>query len=437
MHNNDIKNITESQIFTFGCRLNFLESQVIKDHLKNLDQTDVVVVHTCSVTKNADKESYQKVKELIQQKITDGKKVYVTGCSAQLYPDKYLALGVDRVIGNADKLEESSYAQISEPKIWRDISQVKMIDRLPSTIKIDGKTRGLVQIQNGCDHDCTFCVIHIARGKNRSVKPVQILNLIEMMISAGCKEIVLTGVDITDYGKDFMDHKINLAGLVRKILSAFPSLHRLRFSSIDVAEIDQELFEIIISQERLMPYIHLSMQSGSDLILKRMKRRHLSDQIRNFCLSALHHRPEIVFGADIIAGFPTETDELFEQTRHLICEIPNFIHLHIFPFSAHVGTPAARMPQVPALKIKERAKILREIGADNKLKFAQRLVNTDQKVLFENDGSGYTSQFLKFKLQDHNEKGHIGEIMNVKILGLEQMQKSTINKFCLSGLIVA
>lgn len=458
-----------SQIVTFGCRLNHAESQIIADNLKILKRDDVIVVHTCSVTKNAEKESLQKTKELIKQQTQLGKKIFVTGCSAQLNPDQYLSIGADRVIGNMDKLDPNSYEKDQTiQKIWRpmhgheyrnnheSISQEDNTKNIhipknqsiynkelliPQIAKIEGKTRGLIQIQNGCNHDCTFCVIYIARGKNRSVPPGEIIKQIEILLNNGYQEIVLTGVDITDYGKDLTKLEINLGKLVRKIIAAFNQrLKRLRLSSIDVAEIDEDLFEIIATNKIIMPYIHLSMQSGSDLILKRMKRRHLSKDIKDFCTNILSNRPEIVFGADIIAGFPTETDALFQETVDLITQIPHFIHLHVFAFSAHSGTPAARMPQVNEKIIKERAGILRKIGNQNKLEFYQKLIGTEQKVLFEKKDFGYTEQFLKFKITNQiqiQNNNYCRQIKSVIVKNINHNLKNIAQPFSLEGDVIS
>lgn len=424
----------QEKIITFGCRLNFAESQIIVDNLKELGRNDVVVVHSCSVTKNADKESMQKVKELIEKHRADGKEVFVTGCSAQLDPDKYLALGAHRVIGNADKLKIDSYTKDQPKKIWQDIMQVRTIDSLPKTTQIEGKTRGLIQIQNGCNHDCTFCVIYKARGKNRSVPILDIIEQFRILLTNNYQEIVLTGVDITDYGID-LEGDFTLAKLLRKILVIFPEIKRLRLSSIDVAEIDDDLFELIATDLRIMPYIHLSLQSGSDLILKRMKRRHLSTDIRNFCFKLLAARSDIVFGADIIAGFPTETEILFAETVNLIQEIPNFIHLHIFSFSAHANTPAARMPQVNGKVIKERAMILRKIGYEARRKFYESKVNSIEEILFENNNVGKNAQFLKIKL-DIAQSNLVGAIRKVKILNIVEDKKNILQPFYLEGTLI-
>jgi threonylcarbamoyladenosine tRNA methylthiotransferase MtaB len=414
--------IKDSSIITYGCRLNSIESQVISDHLSSLKRSDnVIVVHSCAVTKNAEKESYDKVKELVKKNGSldeaSKKKIFVTGCSVQLNPDKYLSLGVDRVIGNADKLNIDSYRDENHQKIWRDIMDVRAIKDLPQTARIEGKTRGLVQIQNGCDHDCTFCVIYKARGKNRSVTLVEVIDQIKILVNAGYTELVLTGVDITDYGKD-LSPSLTLGKLIKKIFALVPNILRLRLSSIDVAEIDDELFEVMSSENRVMPYFHLSMQSGSDMILKRMKRRHLSDDIDTFCKSMLEKRSDSVFGADIIAGFPTETNEFFDETVNLISKIPNFLHLHIFPFSAHSGTPASKMPQVNGKIIKERAKILRDIGQKNLINFSRLKIGSTEDVLFESKNFGRTDQFIKVALDEIDSRilnSLSGKIVKIKI----------------------
>jgi threonylcarbamoyladenosine tRNA methylthiotransferase MtaB len=482
-----------NNIITLGCRLNDAESEIISNLI---GKNEIIVINTCSVTENAKKESISKIREIItnNKNSSNQKKIYVTGCAVQLNPDLFLKIdGVDRVIGNMDKLEKSSYnIDSSEQKIWREMfgkteklsfSEIKDEEELirkrninkkikddikktnfiiPNITKLDGKTRGLIQIQNGCNHDCTFCVIYIARGKNRSIRPYEVLNQIKILIENGYKEIVLTGVDITDYGRDFDDIQMNLAKLLKKIINAFSNkLFRIRLSSIDVSEIDNELFDILANEKKILPYFHLSMQSGSDLILKRMKRRHSAQNIRDFCINMLERRNDAVFGADIIAGFPTETEELFLQTKNLVEDIERFIHLHVFPFSAHSETPSSKMPQIDKKTIKERAKILREIGLNNRLKFFQNILkNQDllkQKVLFENNYSGYTDQYLKFYLKqegheladisktdsDQNSYNKIknntslselkGEIIDVKILGIEYNIKKTLWPFYFIG----
>jgi threonylcarbamoyladenosine tRNA methylthiotransferase MtaB len=468
-------------IITLGCRLNDSESEIISNHLKNLNLNDVIVVNTCSVTETAKKESVQRIKEIIKNNndLPENlrKKVYVTGCAVQLDPDRFVEIpGIERVIGNMDKLDQRSYeSEIKEKKIWRTMfgqeTRFKPLEILeksgenelikkqsekifikneiqnsngflaPNITKLEGKTRGLIQIQNGCNHDCTFCVIYMARGKNRSIPPLEILKQIKILLENGYKEIILTGVDITDYGLDLNEGQINLAKLIKKILNAFDGkLERLRLSSIDVAEIDDELFETLAYSKKILPYFHLSLQSGNDLILKRMKRRHTRAQIINFCLRMIETREDVVFGADIIAGFPTETDELFNDTLNLIKEIPNFIHLHIFSFSAHSETPSAKMPQVDSKIIKQRAKILREAGLENRLKFYEKVLkseNFDQNVLFESESSGYTEQFLQVKLIKNEFEKNLqkGQIRKVKLLEIIEDKKKTLQPFYFLGKI--
>jgi threonylcarbamoyladenosine tRNA methylthiotransferase MtaB len=476
----EISKAKNEKIITLGCRLNDAESEMISGHLKDLKRDDLIVVNTCAVTESAKKESIQKISELIKknQSLPSDlqKKIYVTGCAVQLDPDRFLEIpGVDRVIGNMDKLSKTSYEEQSDQsdsrKIWRKMfgekekikatddffkenpdlleekrERNKKIERqmgeqnfiIPKITKLEGKTRGLIQIQNGCNHDCTFCVIYIARGKNRSVAPSEILSQVKILLLNGYKEIVLTGVDITDYGED-LGTGMNLAKLLKKILNAFGSrLERLRLSSIDVAEIDPELFKVLSSSSKIMPYFHLSLQSGSDLILKRMKRRHSRAQIQDFCQKMLVARPESVFGADIIAGFPTETDELFGETLNLLQEIPRFIHLHIFSFSSHSQTPSSKMPQVSGAKISERAKILRKIGLENRFKFYSEVLKLEpiQNVLFESEFSGYSDQFLKFNLANQGFEKIKGQIRKVRLLEVTKDEKKTLQPFSFLGEIM-
>ena len=391
-----------SPVVTFGCRLNTSESQIIESHLKNLGvEHSIIVVNSCAVTQNAERESFAKVAQLIKQNANSEfpKQIFVTGCSSQLNSEKYLKLGVDRVITNDEKLLIDSY---SNKSVSTADTPPKSCDP-PKVIRVEGKTRAFVQIQNGCDHDCTFCVIYKARGKNRSVSVANLVDQIRSLVEEGCMEIVLTGVDITDYGKD-LSPSMTLAKLIQKILILVPGLARLRLSSVDVAEIDEELFGVLSKSETILPYFHLSLQAGSDLILKRMKRRHSKANIVNFCEKMLTFRPNSVFGADVIAGFPTENEELFSETANLLTSIPQFIFLHVFPFSAHSGTPAARMPQVDGRIIKSRAKILRDIGKNNIRKFVSQKANSAEKVLFESNNIGKTEQFLNVRLKNNKSE---------------------------------
>ncbi len=346
-----------NQVITFGCRLNAYESQVIKMKLKEANAQDCIVINTCSVTKEAIKKAKQEVR--IQKRKNPLAKIIVTGCAAQIDPEMFSKMPeVFQVIGNEEKLHSVNYYGTQTEKILvNDIMSIKeTAGHLVS--HFENNTRAFVQIQNGCNHRCTFCTIPYGRGNNRSVPIGAIISQIKHLVEVGYKEVVLTGVDITDYGCD-LPGKSTLGQATNRILNLVPELQRLRLSSVDVAEIDPELLELIKYHPKLMPHLHISMQSGDNMILKRMKRRHSREEVINFCNEVRQTRSEVAFGADIIAGFPTETDQMFENTKNLVDEA-GLQYLHVFPYSAHPNTPASKMPQVENKIKKERTQILIE-----------------------------------------------------------------------------
>ncbi|QGR02821.1 tRNA (N(6)-L-threonylcarbamoyladenosine(37)-C(2))-methylthiotransferase MtaB [Ehrlichia ruminantium] len=386
-----------SEVITFGCRLNFYESEVIKNNLKKAKLNDVVVVHTCSVTSQAERQVQAKIRKLYND--NTNVKIIVAGCAAQLNPEVYMKMpGVIKVLGNEDKLKYESYIT-NDKVIVGDIDSSKAVIRDPIA-QFSGKSRALIEIQNGCNHECTFCVITKARGNNRSLHIEDIISQVKDCVNNGYNEVVFTGVDISDFGVDIYGQRV-LGVMIKRVLDAVPKLRRLRLSSIDVAEIEDDLIDIIGSEPRFMPHLHLSLQSGNNLILKRMKRRHNRDQVLEFCNRVSGIRKDVVFGADIIVGFPTETDDMFNDTVSLI-EEANISYLHIFPYSIREGTPAARMPQVlPEVK-KKRTKCLCEIAEKRLHSFYNTLLHTKQSIVVEKEGTGRAENFALVKFFNQN-----------------------------------
>lgn len=397
-------------IITFGCRLNAFESEQIKDAAIQAGLENTTIINSCAVTSEAERQLVQTIRKL--HKTNPHKKIIVTGCAAQLNPEKYSSFKeVNKVIGNKEKTISSSYTIVSEDN-KADVGNIMNVDNIkPYPVKgFDGKARGYIQVQNGCNHRCTFCSIPFARGNSRSLPVGAVIEQAKILVENGYKELVLTGVDITDYGLD-LPGKPALGELVWRLLKNIPSLCRLRLSSLDVAEIDPLLKKIIVSENRIMPHVHLSAQAGDNMILKRMKRRHNREQIIDFCHEIHALRPEIAFGADIIAGFPTETDEMFINTYEMIKEA-NIIHLHVFPYSERAGTPASRMPKVPKAIRKERAKALRELGQKLLHQHLLQQLNKPLEIIVENHtfarARDYSPVFMPI-----NENMQAGELHTV------------------------
>lgn len=400
-----------NEVITFGCRLNFYESELIKEALKKAERKDVIVVHSCAVTNEAERQVKQKIRKIHRN--DPSKEIIVVGCAVQLDSESYINIpGVSRVLGNKDKLITESYLPSSDKVLVSSKNPSKSEPVLIN--KFQDKSRAFIEIQNGCNHSCTFCSITIARGENRSVPINNIIEQIKVFIENGYREVVFTGVDITDYGEDLFG-KPSLGSMIRRVLRDVPELKRLRLSSIDVAEVDDELLDLIINELRLMPHLHLSLQSGNNLILKRMKRRHNREQVIEFCHRVKNLRPNVAFGADIIAGFPTETDEMFQDTVDLLKEV-NIVYLHAFPYSERKNTPAARMPQVPENVRKERVKTLREINKEIMEGFYQSLIGTEQSVLVEQNYIGRAENFALVKLKSQLPAK---SIVKVHIIGKE------------------
>lgn len=447
---------SKNKVITFGCRLNAYESEAIKKAVENSAQENLLVFNSCAVTAAAERDLRVAIRKA--RKENPQAKIVVTGCAAQIDPEKYAKMTeVDLVLGNVEKSKAESYLVADDKIINSQKSSVSSADKIDdaahkdrifyeakkssaSFLSIDesakikvndimsvrdtapqlvsyfeDQTRAFLEIQNGCNHRCTFCVIPFGRGNSRSVAFGEIVAQVQKMVDFGHKEVVLTGVDISSYGED-LPAKITLSQMIKRLLKLVPTLPRLRLSSIDVAEIDEGFYDLIANEKRFMPYFHLSLQSGDDMILKRMKRRHSRAQVLEFCKRVRALRPDITFGADIIAGFPTEDDEMFENSLNLIHEA-GIIFTHIFPYSKRDGTPAAKMPQVDGKITKTRAKLLREAGEIELKKFLEKQVGKTFKVLLEKDGVGRLENFLQVKIAGENLLA--GEISQVKILGFE------------------
>jgi threonylcarbamoyladenosine tRNA methylthiotransferase MtaB len=389
-------------VVTFGCRLNTYESEAIRREAIAAGVNDATIVNTCAVTAEAVRQARQTIRRLKREQ--PRQRIVVTGCAAQTEAANFAAMAeVDRVVGNEEKFDARTW--ISTDKIAvSDIMAAKTMR--PHTIdSIEGRSRAFVQVQNGCDHRCTFCIIPYGRGNSRSLSVEDVVAQVRRLVGNGYREVVLTGVDITSYGADLAGAP-RLGALVKRILRDVPDLDRLRLSSIDSVEADCDLLDAIANEPRLMPHLHLSLQSGDDLILKRMKRRHARRDAVSFCAQARRLRPDVVFGADIIAGFPTETEAMFVNSLDLVDEC-GLTQLHVFPFSARPGTPAARMPQVDRAVVKERARRLREKGETALRGHLDREVGTHRRVLVESRSLGRTEQFVPVRLAAPVESGVI------------------------------
>ncbi|MBU2532939.1 MAG: tRNA (N(6)-L-threonylcarbamoyladenosine(37)-C(2))-methylthiotransferase MtaB [Alphaproteobacteria bacterium] len=402
------------RVVTLGCRLNAYESEIMRKHLDAAGLADAVVVNTCAVTAEAVRQARQTIRRLRREH--PDALVVVTGCAAQIEPGTFAAMDeVDHVVGNSEKLEAATFISIAARAFERVRVNDIMSVRETAGQLIDGfgnRSRAYVQVQNGCDHRCTFCIIPYGRGPSRSVPAGQAVEQIRRLVAQGYSEVVLTGVDLTSYGTD-LPGAPPLGRLVRQILRHVPELARLRLSSIDQVEIDDDLMRAIADEPRLMPHLHLSMQAGADLTLKRMKRRHLRSDAIRFCSEARRLRPDITFGADLIAGFPTETEAMFRDTLDIV-DACGLTYLHIFPFSPRAGTPAARMPQVDRAVVKERAARLRAKGAERLSAFLASQTGADVDVLVEGSNIGRTPQFAEVRLP---APAPVGSIIRAGIVG--------------------
>ena len=398
------------KLSTLGCRLNAYESEAMRELATSSGLSDTVIINTCAVTAEAVRKSKQEVRKL--RKENPNAKVIVTGCAAQIDPNSFANMAeVDFVIGNSEKMVKETWSQFSENNDFETekikVDDIMSVNETASHL-IDGfgsRSRAYVQVQNGCDHRCTFCIIPFGRGNSRSVPAGVIVDQIKRLVDKGFNEVVLTGVDLTSWGAD-LPNSPKLGDLIMRILKLVPDLSRLRISSIDSIEVDENLMQAIATEKRLMPHLHLSLQHGDDLILKRMKRRHSRNDAIKFCEDARKMRPEITFGADIIAGFPTETDEHFESSVNLIKDC-GLTWLHIFPYSPREGTPAARMPQVNGNQIKRRAAILRDLGTKQIKSHLSSQLGKHHSILMENGYMGRTEQFTEVKFDKEQIEGSI------------------------------
>lgn len=457
-----------NRVVTFGCRLNAYESEAIKQAVGQLQEKNLIVFNSCAVTSQAERQLRQAVRKA--RKENPQAKIVVTGCAAQIDPEKYAKMAeVDLVLGNLEKSKSESYlmgqkkpqhfekkdvaddvaekskdvvldqqgvSTAHQDKLFLDAKKqsssfltedetakilvndiMSVRETAPQLVSyFENKTRAFLEIQNGCNHRCTFCIIPFGRGNSRSVAFGEIVAQVKQMVAMGHKEVVFTGVDISDYGKDFAA-PISLSQMMKRLLVLVPELPRLRLSSIDVAEIDDGIVDLIANEKRFMPYLHLSVQSGDDMILKRMKRRHNRAQILEFCAKMRQLRPEITFGADFIAGFPTESDEMFENSLSLIKEA-GIIFNHIFPYSKRDGTPAAKMPQLDGVVIKNRAKLLREAGEVELQKYLQTQIGKKISVIVEKNNIAKSENFLDVKIES-KKKLQAGEILEIEVLAVE------------------
>ena len=392
------------RILTFGCRLNAYESEVMRGHAESAGLENAIVVNTCAVTGEAERQARQAIRKARRE--NPGAQIIVTGCAAQIDPAGFAAMAeVDRVIGNEEKLRAESFLLEDAPRVAvNDIMTVRQT--APQLIAgFAERTRAFVQVQQGCDHRCTFCIIPHGRGNSRSVPLGEVVRQVRALVDEGTAEVVLTGVDITSYGGD-LPGRPALGQMLRRLLAQVPELKRLRLSSLDAIELDPDLRRLIAEEPRLMPHLHLSLQAGDDMILKRMKRRHLRGDSVAFCDEIRRLRPDIVFGADLIAGFPTETEAMFDNTLRLVDDC-GLTFLHVFPFSARPGTPAALMPQVDGRVASDRARRLREEGDRALARHLDSRVGSDQPVLVEAAHVGRTAQFASVRFADPQEAGWI------------------------------
>jgi threonylcarbamoyladenosine tRNA methylthiotransferase MtaB len=404
--------MSEIDIVTFGCRLNAYESEVMRAHAQAAGLTDSVVINTCAVTREAVRQARQNIRKVRRER--PDAPIIVTGCAAQIEPERFAAMPeVTHVLGNGEKMRVESWRGLVRPAVAANAVPAGDPVDLPPRVQVadimaltqtahhmldsfSTRARAYVEIQNGCDHRCTFCIIPYGRGPSRSVPQDRVIAQVRHLVKAGTQEVVLTGVDMTSWGSD-LGLGERLGDLVRNVLTAVPGLRRLRLSSIDSIEADPTLVRTMADEERLMPHLHLSLQAGDDMILKRMKRRHARSDSIAFCSELRRLRPDIVFGADLIAGFPTETEAMFANTERLIAEC-GLTYLHVFPFSPRAGTPAARMPQVERATVKERAGRLRERGRQALERYLDAQADAHADILLETGAMGRTPQFAEVRL---------------------------------------
>jgi threonylcarbamoyladenosine tRNA methylthiotransferase MtaB len=440
----DTANQSSIEMLTFGCRLNTYESEVMRDHASKAGLDNVVIVNSCAVTKEAERQVRQSIRKA--RRNNPDAKIIVTGCAAQIDPDGYAAMPeIDSIVGNDLKLGSEVWQDLSTNLSHSNNSKKEgytnlthkygderiLVNDIMSVTEtashlvesFEGRSRAFLQVQNGCDHRCTFCIIPYGRGNSRSVPIGEIVNQTRHLVENGYKEIVLTGVDVTSYGPD-LPGQPTFGQMIRRVLSQVPELPRLRLSSLDPVEIDDDLWRLIAEEPRFMPYLHLSLQAGDDMILKRMKRRHLRQDVIDVCKRARDYRPDMTFGADIIAGFPTETDEMFENSVNIIeeCDIS---FSHIFPYSPREGTPAAKMPQIDPQIRKKRAAILREKADVQLLNKLKSNINKNIQVIVEKNNFARSESFLPVRVQGDFEEG---ALINVKSFDIDEAGSTLLVK---------
>ncbi len=401
-------------VVTMGCRLNAYESEVMRKHAASAGLRDTTIINTCAVTSEAERQARQMIRRTKRE--NPDQKVIVTGCAAQIHPESFAEMDeVSLVLGNQEKMQAASFVMPEQHEAVRVNDIMELRETASHMVEaFTEQTRAFVQIQNGCNHRCTFCIIPFGRGNSRSVPMGEVVAEIRTLVERGYKEVVFTGVDISAYGED-LPNTPTLGALVKRVLKAVPELPRLRLSSIDAVEVDDTLYDVIASEERLMPHLHISLQAGNDMVLKRMKRRHNRQDALDFCGKVRGLRPDMVFGADIIAGFPTESDAMFANTLALV-EEAGLQYLHVFPYSEREGTPAAKMPQVDGRVRKERAALLRAAGEKQLQQFMQGKVGDVMQVLVEQQGRGHSEQFADVRVPDDLR---VGEIYTMKALAVQ------------------
>ena len=404
-----------TKVITLGCRLNAYESDVIAQNAREVGDTGAVVINTCAVTNDAVAESRRQVRKA--KRDNPEARIIVTGCAAQINPSMFADMSeVDQVLGNHEKMNPMSFGPDAPSERIRvnDIMSVRetapqfMGSENAPNIKSQSRSRAFLQVQNGCDHRCTFCIIPYGRGNSRSVPAGEIVGSIKSLVRLGYNEVVLTGVDLSSWGGD-LPGTPPLGDLIRRILKLVPDLPRLRLSSIDPAEVDDVLFNLLTTDPRMSPYLHLSLQAGDDMILKRMKRRHTREDAISLCQRLKTARPEFTFGADIIAGFPTETPDMFENSLSIVSEI-GIPWLHVFPFSPREGTPAAKIPPINGTIVKARAKALRDAGALEKAAHLQNRIGDEDIALFEETGLGRLPDFSVVKVDNPVAAGSLARV---------------------------
>ena len=406
----------EVEVVTFGCRLNTLESEVMRRLASDACTGETVIVHTCAVTAEAERQGRQAIRRLRRSR--PAARIVVTGCAVQLAPDTHAAMPeIDHLLGNAEKLRPESWAKLAEAPRVR-VGDV-MVAR-PATVRpvagLERRTRGFLQVQQGCDHRCTFCTIPFSRGPGQSVPLPEIVAQARSLLGTGHVELTVTGVDIASYGRDLPD-RLSLGAMLKRLLTELPELRRLRLSSLDPAAVDRDLLDLVACEPRLLPHLHLSVQAGGDLVLKRMRRRHLRQDVIRLAGRLRSLRPGLALGADLIAGFPTEDETAFEDTLRLI-EEADLTYLHVFPYSPRPGTPAARMPQVPPALRKERADRLRAIGNAKLDRFLRARIGRTLPALMERGGGGHTDQFAPFRIAPEAPVPPAGRLIGLEVSGV-------------------